>query len=225
MDVDAGTALKAPGSDDTLAVVGTLHLLGGDGVVEKLRAKGYKVERVCSVCAPEATIGRTRGGPGSAAAVARGHGDRRAAAVLPARCSPPDTGDAELAAGAQIGDDGVHVLGAADDRIDRAGLDAFGAADAVRFDHHRDLRCLVFAARAVEWHRRHAQYIRQRARAGIAAGRAVIDARRATRHGLGIRAAAVVAALPALGLRQQSIEAFGQAGHRSVERRVPACAG
>jgi uncharacterized protein YbaP (TraB family) len=43
--------LKVAGSDDTLAVVGTLHLLGDDGVVEKLRAKGYKVERVCSVCA------------------------------------------------------------------------------------------------------------------------------------------------------------------------------
>lgn len=45
--------LRAPGKDDTLAVVGTLHLLGDDGVVEKLRAKGYKVERVCSVCAPK----------------------------------------------------------------------------------------------------------------------------------------------------------------------------
>lgn len=44
--------LKAAGSDDTLAVVGTLHLLGDDGVVEKLRAKGYKVERMCSVCPP-----------------------------------------------------------------------------------------------------------------------------------------------------------------------------
>ena len=44
--------LKAAGSDDTLAVVGTLHLLGDDGVVEKLRAKGYRVERVCSVCTP-----------------------------------------------------------------------------------------------------------------------------------------------------------------------------
>jgi len=31
-------------------VVGTLHLLGSDGVVEKLKAKGYKVERVCSAC-------------------------------------------------------------------------------------------------------------------------------------------------------------------------------
>lgn len=43
--------LKAKGSDDTLAVVGTLHLLGDDGVIERLRAKGYKVERVCSACA------------------------------------------------------------------------------------------------------------------------------------------------------------------------------
>ena len=37
--------------DDTLVVVGALHLLGPDGVVEKLRAKGYAVERVCSACA------------------------------------------------------------------------------------------------------------------------------------------------------------------------------
>lgn len=38
--------------DDTLVVVGALHLLGEDGVVEKLRAKGYTVERICSACAP-----------------------------------------------------------------------------------------------------------------------------------------------------------------------------
>lgn len=36
--------------DDTLVVVGTLHLLGADGLVEKLRAKGYRVERVCAAC-------------------------------------------------------------------------------------------------------------------------------------------------------------------------------
>jgi len=40
--------LTAPGRDDTLVVVGALHLLGSDGVVEKLRAKGYKVERVAT---------------------------------------------------------------------------------------------------------------------------------------------------------------------------------
>ncbi|MBD3828579.1 TraB/GumN family protein [Stenotrophomonas maltophilia] len=39
------------GQGGTLVVVGTLHLLGNDGVVEKLRAKGYTVERICTGCA------------------------------------------------------------------------------------------------------------------------------------------------------------------------------
>lgn len=43
--------LKTPGTDDHLVVVGAMHLLGPDGVVEKLRAKGYKVTRICSACA------------------------------------------------------------------------------------------------------------------------------------------------------------------------------
>jgi uncharacterized protein len=37
--------------EDTLVVVGALHLLGEDGVVEKLRARGYEVKRICSACA------------------------------------------------------------------------------------------------------------------------------------------------------------------------------
>jgi uncharacterized protein YbaP (TraB family) len=36
--------------EDVLVVVGALHLLGEDGVVEKLRAAGYDVERICSAC-------------------------------------------------------------------------------------------------------------------------------------------------------------------------------
>lgn len=36
--------------DDTLLVVGALHTLGRDGVVHKLKAKGYTVERICSAC-------------------------------------------------------------------------------------------------------------------------------------------------------------------------------
>ena len=36
--------------DNTLVVVGSLHLLGSDGIVEKLRARGYTVERICSAC-------------------------------------------------------------------------------------------------------------------------------------------------------------------------------
>ena len=42
--------LDTPGTDDTLVVVGALHLLGKDGVVERMKAQGYTVERVCSAC-------------------------------------------------------------------------------------------------------------------------------------------------------------------------------
>ena len=35
---------------DALVVVGALHLLGGDGLVERLAGLGYAVERVCSMC-------------------------------------------------------------------------------------------------------------------------------------------------------------------------------
>lgn len=43
--------LAEPGPDNnTLVVVGAMHLLGSDGVVDKLRAKGYTVERICSAC-------------------------------------------------------------------------------------------------------------------------------------------------------------------------------
>ena len=64
LDVDRNNAwlpkvearLKESKADDTLVVVGTLHLLGDDGLVEKLRAKSYTVERVCEACeAPAAT--------------------------------------------------------------------------------------------------------------------------------------------------------------------------
>jgi uncharacterized protein len=50
--------LRDPGKDDTLVVVGALHLLGSDGVVEKLRAGGFKVERICSACPSAANHGR-----------------------------------------------------------------------------------------------------------------------------------------------------------------------
>jgi uncharacterized protein YbaP (TraB family) len=39
--------------DNTLVVVGALHLLGGDGLVEQLRARGYTVERMCDACAAD----------------------------------------------------------------------------------------------------------------------------------------------------------------------------
>lgn len=45
--------LDAPAKDDTLVVVGAMHLLGKDGIVEKLRDRGYKVERICTACGPQ----------------------------------------------------------------------------------------------------------------------------------------------------------------------------
>jgi uncharacterized protein YbaP (TraB family) len=42
--------LQGPGDDDTLVVVGALHLLGPDGLVERLQAAGYEVRRICSAC-------------------------------------------------------------------------------------------------------------------------------------------------------------------------------
>lgn len=48
----------AGSGEDTLAVVGALHLLGSDGVVEKLRARGYSVERICSACIAGADAGK-----------------------------------------------------------------------------------------------------------------------------------------------------------------------
>lgn len=58
LDVDRNNAwlpmiearLKGSKADDTLVVVGTLHLLGEDGLVAKLRAQGYVVERLCAGC-------------------------------------------------------------------------------------------------------------------------------------------------------------------------------
>lgn len=43
------------GQGDTLVIVGSLHLLGRDGVVSKLQAKGYAVERVCQACGGRAS--------------------------------------------------------------------------------------------------------------------------------------------------------------------------
>ena len=41
---------------NTLVVVGAMHLLGADGLIEQLRAKGYKVERICDGCEAPASV-------------------------------------------------------------------------------------------------------------------------------------------------------------------------
>ena len=42
--------MLAEGKDDTLVIVGALHLPGPDGVVHLLQQKGYDVERICTGC-------------------------------------------------------------------------------------------------------------------------------------------------------------------------------
>ncbi|HEY4554973.1 MAG TPA: TraB/GumN family protein, partial [Lysobacter sp.] len=43
--------LDGPDTDDVLVVVGAMHLLGPDGLVEQLRGNGYRIERICDACA------------------------------------------------------------------------------------------------------------------------------------------------------------------------------
>lgn len=58
--------LAAPGGEDALVIVGALHLLGGDGIVEKLRVRGFEVERICSACADSAQAPPATGEGGAA---------------------------------------------------------------------------------------------------------------------------------------------------------------
>src|SRR5690606_24802615 len=78
---------------------------------------------------------------------------------------------------------------------------------------------LAAAAVAVVGHGRYAQHPRQRPRALVAARRAVVRAGLAGGHGLRIRTAAGIAALAALGLRQQAVETFDQWRKRSGHAR------
>ena len=42
--------LDGPGTDNVLIVVGAMHLLGEDGLVEMLRDAGYRIARICTGC-------------------------------------------------------------------------------------------------------------------------------------------------------------------------------
>jgi hypothetical protein len=107
----------------------------------------------------------------------------------------------------------MHVLRAADDGIDRACVDAFCAADAVGLNDQCDTRKPMWAARPIEWLYGNAEQSCQGAGACIAAGRASVDVRNARGDRFRIRAATGITTLPALGLRQDAVEAFDQVGH------------
>jgi hypothetical protein len=114
--------------------------------------------------------------------------------------------DAKLAAGTFEGDDRMHLLGGADDCIDRASRQTFCAADTVFFDNYRDSSGFMLPASRVERPWRDPQKVRQSQNAFLPAGRATVDVGRARRNGLRIGPAALIAAFAALGLGQQGID-------------------
>ena len=61
-------------------------------------------------------------------------------------------------------------------------------------------------------------------RAGISARRASLRSRVPARHGLGVRTASIEPALPALRLREQAVEAFGEVGHPPQRTGMPGSA-
>src|SRR5690606_15542067 len=113
---------------------------------------------------------------------------------------------AQLATGAERLHDRVHMLGAADDGVDGARLDALRAADAILLHHDLHLRRLVGTASAVEGPRGLPEEARQRTRALVTSRGAPLYPRLSGSHRLGIGPAARVPALAALCLRQEAVE-------------------
>ena len=122
---------------------------------------------------------------------------------------------AQLAAGAAVGEDVVLVPRRADDRVHGAGQDALGAADAAAVvdggDAARRAPARSSGSSAIIGR---AEQPRERADGGGAAGWAAVDRRASGSDGLGIRPAAGVAAAAALGLGKQPIDIGG--GDRSA---------
>ena len=79
---------------------------------------------------------------------------------------------AEFAAGTLLGNDGVHLLGSADDGIDRAGLDAQRAADTGVFVDDGDLFRLFFSVERLDFA---AKQVGQTLNAFSAAGWTLVD--------------------------------------------------
>jgi hypothetical protein len=118
-------------------------------------------------------------------------------------------GNAQVAARALVNDDGVHQFGGANDGVHRAGLNALGATDALCLTDESHLRRRA-ATLDIELQDGHIEQSSQRCNGLIATGWTLVDGF-AGRHALGVRLATWMAALPALSLRQQGVDALNQA--------------
>ncbi len=113
----------------------------------------------------------------------------------------------------------MHPLRCAEDRVDRAGVDAERATDATRLVDDRYGQRRMDAATGVERLWRTARDRRERHDRRRAAGRAAVDVGFAARNRLRVRPAGVVAAARALRLGQRGIETFDE---YSVHTRIVA---
>src|SRR6056297_3207271 len=125
---------------------------------------------------------------------------------------------AQLAAGAFVGDDRVHHLRRPDDRVHRTGLDAQLASDAAVLVDYRHQRRFCLAVRGIQRFGLATQQVGQCLDPGFAARRTLVDVGLTACDGLGVGAAAGIVALPALGLRQDPVDLLD---HRVFVRLPP----
>jgi hypothetical protein len=102
----------------------------------------------------------------------------------------------------------MHLLPRAKNGVHGAGLNAERAADTQFFVDDRDQFGFLYAPFRIERLGLPVQEIRQRTNSGLSAGRAPVDIGISGDNGLRVRSAARIAALAALGLRQQLINPF-----------------
>lgn len=117
---------------------------------------------------------------------------------------------AQLASSAVTCDYRVHQSRRTDNRIDRARLDAQRAADTKRFVYHCNGRRFGRAEARVNWFESDAEQRGELARAVLSAGGALVGFGASRGECLGVGPAAAIAALAALRLRQQSVNACDQ---------------
>ena len=127
-------------------------------------------------------------------------------------------GDAELTTGAPARQSRVHQARGADNGIDRAGLDAERTADAVRLIDDGDFNGPVGAAFRIQ-----REYVAFKQSGelddpGRATRRAAIDRRFAAGNRVSVGPASRIAALRALRLGKQVVDAFGKSRHGTGDR-------
>jgi len=104
----------------------------------------------------------------------------------------------------------MHLLGCADDRIDRTGLNAQGTTDTGAFVDHRNRPLTFYAVHGINWNDGLAE---QYGDTGYTLGttrRALVIARATVSDGLGVGATSGIAALGALRLGKQIFNAIGE---------------